>query len=334
MRSRALLPALAAALLLPGCLSQEDQAWVAIHQRNSKAFYDAGDYVRAADQCRRGLAIDEDNANLRLMLGFALLSQAQRPAIEEAAALFREDAGLFGASDWRVDLGLGMTLTQLARHVAADARDATDAQAKARAAEAVQLRAEARAALERVVAATRGKPGPNGEAGPGSTPADALFNLALLELDDGRTAEFVARAPAAIALLAQQERVYAVQAGQASSEAIRLRTVREREVNAGRGRELAGILAHACWAAGDYPAAAKAMESLATFGELGRADLYTRARIREAIGDDERAVEDYSRFIELSADQVDDTVGRAVSSLTRLRARLAEKRTAAPPGGP
>ncbi len=312
--ARALLPL----LLLAGCLSQEEENRLVTYQVNSKAYYEVGDFQRAEDQCRRGLAIDDDNDNLKLMLGYALLRQADRAKLEEAVRLFEAEAGLFGADDWRVDLGYGMSLQQLARLCAED-------KAPGAAERAPKLRAQARAALERTAITSGAK---------NNTPADVPFHLALLDLEEGQLGEFTAHARDALARLETQEKVYAAQLSQTMGESDRQRTERDRMVNSARGRRLARELARHCWEQKEYATAAEAMVQLERFGALDRADYFTRARIREELGEDEKAVADYSKFIELSPDAVDDTVGRAVTSLTRLRARLAEKRTATPPGGP
>lgn len=312
--ARALLPL----LLLAGCLSLEEENKLVTHQVNSKAYYEVGEFVRAEDQCRRGLAIDDDNANLKLMLGYALLRQADRVKLEEAARLFEAEAGTFGADDWRVDLGYGMTLQQLARLCAED-------KAPGQAERVAELRADARAALERAGAASAAK---------NNTPAEVPFQLALLDLEEGRVDDFASHAEDALNKLETQDKVFAAQLSQQMGETEKQRTERDRSVNGARGRRLSRELARHAWEQKDYATAAQSMERLERFGALDRADYFTRARVREELGDDEKAVADYSKFIELSPDAVDDTVGRAVNSLTRLRARLAEKRTATPPGGP
>ncbi len=302
---------------LAGCLSQEEENRVITHQVSSKAFYEVGDFARAEDQCRRGLAIDDGNENLQLMLGYALLRQADRAKIEEAVTRFAAQSGPFGADDWRVDLGYGMSLQQLARLCAEDPAPAQ----KERVAE---LRENARETLERAA---------NASAAKNNTPADVPFHLSLLDLEEGKLELFHRHAIDAMAKLETQEKVFAAQLSQQMGETERQRTDRDRAVNASRGRRLARELARVSWDQKDHATASMAMEKLERFGALDRADYFTRARIREELGDDERAVADYSKFIELSPDQVDDTVGRAVTALTRLRSRLAEKRTATPPGG-
>ena len=121
---------------------------------------------------------------------------------------------------------------------------------------------------------------------------------------------------------------------QAMGQSERGRSEREKAINAARGQRLARELAIAAYKKDDCATAAQAMEQLERFGPLGRGDYYSRASIRERLGDDERSVLDYGRFIDLSTGTLDDTVGKAITALTRLRSRLAEKRTAAPPGGP
>src|SRR5689334_15192934 len=80
--------ALAGLGVIPGCLSADDEKQLSIYRYNSKAYYDAADYARAEDQCRRGLKIDDDDHALSLTLGFSLLMQADPKKLEEARKIF------------------------------------------------------------------------------------------------------------------------------------------------------------------------------------------------------------------------------------------------------
>ena len=321
--------AFAALALLPGCMSTEEENKLISHQVSSKAFYDSGEFARAEDQCRRGLAVDEDHENLRLTLGFALLRQGTPPKLKESIEVFEDLGGLFGGDDWRVDMGLGIACQQLAHLQAtapADSRESAKPEAIA------DLREKSRDALER--AAERSGSGAKGENQKDNTPADIPYHLALLDLDEEATGPFFAHAALALSKLEEQDKVFGAQLSQPMGESERNRTAKERELNARRGQRLCRELAIRAFQEGDHAGAAAAMEQLEKFGELDRGDYFSRARIREELGKDEEAVRDYEKFIGLSTTQLDDAVGKAVTALTRLRSRLAEKRTAQPPGGP
>ncbi|MBM4013686.1 MAG: hypothetical protein FJ293_01820 [Planctomycetes bacterium] len=288
---------------------------------SSKAFYDAGEFARCEDQCRRGLEIDDD-PTLQLTLGFVLMRQADERKLAEAVAVFES----MSADDWRVDLGLGMALQQLARLEAARAADANQRlsagqRADLAAAEA-EHRADARDALERAAVAA-------GE----NAPADVSFHLALLDLEEKKHDEFVVHAEDAFARLAEAEKVARAQLAQPMAQMMRERTLADSAMAAERGQRLCRELAILSWNRGDFSQASAAMTRLEQFGSLDRADYFSRGAVREKLGDDEKAVLDYEKFIELSSGVFDETVGKAVTALTRVRARLAEKRTATPAGG-
>jgi len=321
----------AALLLLPGCTSTEEENKLISHQVSSKAFYDSGEFARAEDQCRRGLAIDEGHENLRLTLGFALLRQGTPKKLEESIEVFDGMGGLFGRDDWRVDMGLGIACQQLA-HLQAAAID-PKAPAKPETTERIAaLRDRSRDALER--AAKRAGANGKGEGAKDNAPADIPYHLALLDLDEHALEPFFTHAGLALSKLEEQDKVFGAQLSQPMGESERNRTAKERELNARRGQLLCRESAIRAFEQGDATAAAAAMERLEKFGALDRGDYFSRARIREQLGKDEEAVRDYEKFIGLSTTQLDDTVGKAVTALTRLRSRLAEKRTATPPGGP
>jgi tetratricopeptide (TPR) repeat protein len=311
-------------------MSTEEENKLISHQVSSKAYYDSGDFARAEDQCRRGLAIDEDHENLRLTLGFALLRQGTPRKLQEAIEVFDGMDGLFGGGDdWRVDMGLGIACQQLAHlqgMAPADSKEAAKPEAIAK------LRDRSRAALERAAEGSAAKGNTTGAKD--NTPADIPYHLALLDLDEQAGAPFFAHAGLALAKLEEQDKVFGAQLSQPMGESERNRTAKERELNARRGQLLCREMAIRSFDQQDNAAAAAAMERLEKFGELDRGDYFSRARIREQLGKDEEAVRDYEKFIGLSTTQLDDAVGKAVTALTRLRSRLAEKRTATPPGGP
>ncbi|MSR47488.1 MAG: hypothetical protein EXS13_10585 [Planctomycetes bacterium] len=300
----------------------EEENRLISHQVSSKAYYDAADFARCEDQCRRGLGLDPGNENLQLTLGYSLLRQAEAKKLKAAVAQFEEMGGAFGADDWRVDMGLGMALQQLARTRAALKDPPKPAEV---AAEIADLRARSRVALERAAAASGVKK---------NTPCDVPFHLALLDLDEGADAPFVTHALDALNKIEAADKVFAAQLSQPMGESERERTDRDRLMNVSRGQRLCRELAILSYRNGDFASASSAMLQLEKFGALGAADYFSRAAIREQLADDENAIRDYEKFIELSAGALDSTVGKAVTALTRLRARMAEKRTASPAGGP
>ncbi len=313
--------AAAALLLLAGCLSQDEQDRLGVFRYNAKAYYDAGDYARAEDQCRRGLQIDDEDESLMLQLAYSLLLQATPAKLEEAAARFADGVGPFGSDDWRLRLGHGMTLQQLAR-VRAAAREASpEKTVEPRRDEAAELRRTARAELEAAEESSIEGRSPQPE---------IAYHLALLDLDEARSDLFPVHAEQAIARLRERAKLLDVELRQPMGVKERERTERDRTVNAERGQRIAREAARLAWETGDWKKASQAMDALDSFGPLARADFYDRARIREQSGDAEGAVRDLEKFITFGADTVDETVTRAVESLTRLRAALAERRTAAP----
>jgi tetratricopeptide (TPR) repeat protein len=296
---------------IPGYLTREEQAQVDTHKRTSKAWYDLGDYARAEDQCRRGLEI-EDDATLKLTLGLSLLMQARPEKLEEAAELFRGEIGFFGSGDWRLHMGYGMTLQQLAR-----VREAS--QDEGERAKATELRREAREELEEALersSETR------------NTPADVSYNLAILDLEEGRDDLFPEHARMALTKLLENEKRLAQEIRLIAGDRERDRSERERRINSDRGRRLAREAARIAWEAGDWKKASETMRQLETFGPLARADYFDRARVRERNGDVEGAVQDFDQFIRQSGDQVDELVTQAIQSRAALLAQLAEKRTA------
>lgn len=313
--------------LLAGCMSTEEENRLISHQVSSKAYYDAGDFLRCEDQCRRGLQIDESDETLQLTLGYALMRQADEKKLAAAVDVFDRLGGAFGAKDWRVDMGRGMALQQLARAKAARAADAGKPLPPAAVAkldaEIAEHRSASRAALDRAGAAA-------GE----NAPAEIPYHLALLDLEEGRANDFLAHANVAFQRLEEAAKVLRAQLSQPMGQAERERTERDEAVSAARGQRLCRELAILSWQAGDFVTAAAAMARLEKFGALDRADYYSRGAVREKLGDDENAVRDYEKFLDLSTGTFDETVGKAVTALTRVRTRLAEKRTATPAGGP
>jgi hypothetical protein len=237
--------------------------------------------------------------------------QGDPKKLDEAASLFEDEIGPFGGDDWRLRLGHGMTLQQLA-HAKSLAKDAAE-QAKA-----PELRQRARVELEAAG---------QGSAKDKTTPAELPFQLALLDLEDDRLDLFPAHAKAALASLKQNAAFLEKEKAQAADPHARSRVDYDLAVNRERGRRIAQEAAGVAWNAKDVKGAAEAMATLEAFGPLDRADFYNRAHMREEVGDLEGAEKDYDQFLKASAGRPDENVTRAIESLTKLRARLAEQRT-------
>ena len=301
---------------MPGVLSDEDAKLLDTYKRNSKAYYEVGDYVRAEDQCRKGLALDDDDETLKLTLGYALLMQASPKSLIEARQIFSGEIGSFGTKDWRLQMGYGMTLQQLAR-----LHETAPDQFKGEK-EPLDIPAARKEAREQLEAANSAK----------NAPAEVTYHLAILDLEEGRSDLFPAHATAALAKLKEHEKLLGIQLKRPMGTSEEQRTIRERDINRERGRRVARELARAAWERNDWKGAVAAMDELSTFGDLARADHYDRARIRERAGNIEGAVDDLGKFIELSpkGSELDPLVSQAYESLTKLRAQLAEQRTATP----
>src|SRR5262245_40311124 len=316
-RARRIAPAATLLLALPllggsGCRSEEDDEKLTIHKIEAQHFYDFGDYARSEDQCRRGLKIAKGDPQLSQMPGYCLLMQAGPKQLDEAAQLVEDEIGWFGNSDWRFDLGLGMT-DQMRAHALVDSKNPREI------ARAEALRESARRHLDVAYEATRKV---------SDVPRELPYHLALLDFDERRFDLFRQHAEEAVKLMLVSDKILAVQISKTEDENARKRTETERSINAERARLLLRELARLAWnqTPPDVTTAAAHMTTIEKFGPLTRPDYYSRGRIRELNGELEGAVADYEKFLSLSADVADENVTKAVESLTKLRAHLAEKR--------
>jgi len=319
------VPLLAVLALASACMSTEDEEKLGIHRMEATHYYDSGDYVRAEEQCRAGLELAKGDEMLELQLGFSLLMQATPKKLEEAAEVFGRELGWFGSSDWRLSLGAGMTDQERARLISNDLPNEHDAAKAARMNDRIaDLRSSARSNLDRANRSSREKEN--------NAPPELLYHLALLDLDESRYDLYRGHADEAVQLMRTSDKFYAVQIRQQQDDKERARIERARSINAERARRLLKELARIQWGRDprDVPAAAKSMKMLEEFGPLARPDYFNRGRIYEANGDIEGAVADYEKFLSMSADVADENVTRAVSSLEKLRAKLAETRTSVP----
>ncbi len=161
--------ALAAMTFTAACnsLTPEDEIRLANFKQNSKRFYDDGDFRRAVDQCRKGLAIEPEDQSLRQVLGYSLLRQDRPTEVAESVAVFEKLIDDESDFDFRNHLGLGEAQLKLAQFwdrqremiVADEKLTPEDREAKlARGAEARQKAfAAAEEALTGVLDTPRGK---------------------------------------------------------------------------------------------------------------------------------------------------------------------------------
>ncbi len=114
---RAFALAVAVASVASGCssLAPEDQIRLSNFKQNSKRFYDDGDFRRAVDQCRKGLAIDPEDQSLRQVLGYSLLRQDRPTEVAESVAVFEKLIDDESDFDFRNHLGIGEAQLKLAQ---------------------------------------------------------------------------------------------------------------------------------------------------------------------------------------------------------------------------
>lgn len=151
-----LLPGLALLALASGCASkmstEEREKRLEIYRETCGAYLAMGEWERAEDQALRGLALDEDEPQLRLYLGRALLNQGTPDAIEKAEFTLET---LDADGDFRVPMTLaavkerkGVAYTEAAAAVRSGERATPAADPEARAQE---LERTGRRALERAL---------------------------------------------------------------------------------------------------------------------------------------------------------------------------------------
>ena len=299
------LPLLAtAALTVAGCggLEPAEQEMLVVHQQNSKIYYDRGDLPRAEQQARLGLEINDNDRSLKLLLAYVLLRQNTDASLEEALDLL---SGLGGSrsEDYRVHLGRGLVETSWFRLRRED--DPEDA---------AKHLARARRAMRSVV-----------ELEPDCT--EAYYHLALLDLEEENFDQFNQHVETTLTLVGRSLKAKDVALEQVGRPEQRQLIVRDRQVDAGRGRELLLLRAERAYQQKRYADAVRDLDRMADLGDLSRADYFNRARILHEVGDLERAVADYERFIELSDAGLDARVEVALDNLFQLRAQIAEGRT-------
>lgn len=119
MRPSTILPFLALALLLlAACsssgsrsLSADERAkLLEIHTESAQQYLNMGDLDRAEGQVEKGLALEQDHRQLRLILGKTLLKRGGANDLLRAEKVFRS----LGDGDFQVEVGLGATLERLA----------------------------------------------------------------------------------------------------------------------------------------------------------------------------------------------------------------------------
>ncbi|MEW6743680.1 MAG: hypothetical protein AB1486_13065 [Planctomycetota bacterium] len=122
MRITALCPLLALGLLGCAGLSSEEEQKLNSHKYNSKLWYESGDFLRAEDQCLKGLALEREDPSLNLLLGWTRLRQATYPKVVSAERIFTrildEELYLKNQGEARALLGLGSAQLWLATYFA------------------------------------------------------------------------------------------------------------------------------------------------------------------------------------------------------------------------
>lgn len=157
---RALLLGLLA-LLAGACHSgrlsaEERERRIEVHTQSAALYLRMGEYERAIDQTQRGLDLDPENFDLRLLLGRALQMRGTTQDVLAAEKVYRS---LPGDEDFRVPLGLaealerkGTAFSETSEAILSGKRftEAPDPEARAR-----ELRDKAQAAWEEALAAYR-----------------------------------------------------------------------------------------------------------------------------------------------------------------------------------
>ena len=292
-----------------GCrgLSEQQEQMLVIHQQNSKEYYDQGDLSRAEDQARRGLALDADDRSLNLLLAYVLLRRGTMDALNEADEIFEDlDGGWGSADDFRLELGMGivaMTRQRLLRQ-----REPADQRAITRASE------RAREKLGRAL-----------ELEPDCT--EAVYQLALLAVEEGETAQFREHSDRAIELLDRSVTVKRRALQRITNPRQRTTSLRDLSVDTRRARELLRLRADLRFREQDLEGCLADLDQLEELGAFGRSDFYDRARVLTELNQIARAVDDYESFLEHS-EELDGEVQKAIESLTTLRAQLAEQHVA------
>ncbi|MCK6446367.1 MAG: tetratricopeptide repeat protein [Planctomycetes bacterium] len=106
------LPLFLALSLLSACASDgekrvDPEKQLELHRELALRFYDLDDMSRAEDQAIKGLELEPDDVQLRLLLGWVCQRRGTSRDIFAAEKIFRE---LEGADDYRAVLGLGVAL--------------------------------------------------------------------------------------------------------------------------------------------------------------------------------------------------------------------------------
>lgn len=110
MRQRLLL---LAPLLLAACqsdgepTSEQKEKMLELYTETAQSYYQMGEVERAAGQAEKGLELDPDNRQLKLVLAWSLQRRGKTGDIARAEQLFRDTAS---SGDFRATLGLGDAL--------------------------------------------------------------------------------------------------------------------------------------------------------------------------------------------------------------------------------
>lgn len=136
---------------------------LALHRELALRYYDMGDLMRAEDQATRGLAIEEGDAQLKLLLGWVRQRRGKTEDILVAERVFRD---LLPDGDYRAVLGLaeslerkGVLYREASEGVASGERITSSKDPTARAVELADLARDAwRESIERYHETLKKKP--------------------------------------------------------------------------------------------------------------------------------------------------------------------------------
>jgi tetratricopeptide (TPR) repeat protein len=122
---------LLAPLFLVGCQSdgeptaEQKEKMLELYTETAQSYYQMGEVERAAGQAEKGLLLDPDNQQLKLVLAWSLQRRGKTEDVARAEGLFRETAS---SGDFRALLGMGDALERkgLAYAEAADKIESGD----------------------------------------------------------------------------------------------------------------------------------------------------------------------------------------------------------------
>ncbi len=293
-------------LLLPACagllpLSGEKQRAFDVHRQNAEYWYDSGDLNRARQQAHRALAIDGNDRELLLLLGWIHLKRGTLEDVYEAEGYLDRvvGGGLFHRRWYKATLGLGLALRRQGDYLreAADRMEREEvrpASSKDPKAEIARLRrraeekyAQAVDLLEETVTLDPLDPHP--------LALDNLQQLHALRGEAERSlacgARFVEQARAS-----RQFWTRKLEEPDLSAEDERIARARLAE-NLVREVESRGLAANLLYKKGRYAEATAELDALLSLDPDRSQEYFNRARCRGELGETEGAVADLQEFL-------------------------------------